>query len=102
MAEPTSPAWNAVVAVTKLHVPAERPDLVARGTLVGLLTADRHARLTLISAPPGFGKTTLLTQWARAAGEDRPFAWYSLDPDDADPVRFWSCVVEALRTVHPG
>src|SRR4051812_15667641 len=89
-----------VVAVTKFHVPERRPGLVARDSLLALLDADRRARLTLLSAPPGAGKTTLMSQWRAVA--DRPFAWLSLDPEDADPVRFWSLVVEALRTVHPG
>jgi LuxR family maltose regulon positive regulatory protein len=102
MADP-SPPWSpgGVLAVTKFHVPARRPGLVQRAALVGLLGADRHAKLALISAPPGAGKTTLLSEWCASAGEDRAFAWLSLDPEDADPVRFWGCVVTAIRTVRP-
>jgi LuxR family transcriptional regulator, maltose regulon positive regulatory protein len=101
MADP-SPPWSpgGVLAVTKFHVPERPPGLVARGDLVGLLGADRHAKLALISAPPGAGKTTLLAEWCASAGTDRAFAWLSLDPDDEDPVRFWGCVVMAIRTVQ--
>src|SRR3954447_9236627 len=91
-----------VVAVTKFHVPQGRPGLVDRDSLLALLGAERRVRLTLVAAPAGAGKTTLLSQWHAAAGEERPFAWLSLDAEDADPVRFWGLVVEALRTVHPG
>jgi LuxR family maltose regulon positive regulatory protein len=104
MADSTVAAWSpgGVLAVTKLHVPERRPGLVERAGLVALLTAGHHVKLALISAPPGAGKTTLLTEWHASPSEQRPFAWLSLDPDDADPVRFWACVVAALRTVHPG
>ena len=54
----------------------------------------------MICAPAGWGKTVLLAQWH--ASERRPFAWVSLDPSDDDPVRFWSYVIAALRTVAPG
>src|SRR3954452_25614123 len=91
-----------VVAVTKFHVPEGRPGLVDRDSLLALLRAERRARLTLVSAPAGAGKTTLLSPWHASAAEERPFAWLSLDAEDADPVRFWSLVVDALRTVHPG
>src|SRR4051812_33433932 len=100
MADP----WPAdgVVAVTKLHIPDRRAGLIARDALVRHLCAEDGARLILISAPPGAGKTTLLTEWHAAPAESRPFAWLSLDPDDGDPVRFWTLVIEALRTVHAG
>jgi len=102
MADP-SPSWSSggVLAVTKFHVPARRSGLVERAGLVGLLTADRQVKLALVSAPPGAGKTTLLAEWCASALEDRAFAWLSLDPDDADPARFWGCVVKALRMVVP-
>ena len=75
MAEP-SPPWSSggVLAVTKFHVPGRRAGLVERAGLVQLLTADRHAKLALISAPPGAGKTTLLAEWCASAAEDRAFA----------------------------
>lgn len=104
MAGTATTEWplGGVVAVTKLRVPDRRPALVPRDALVALLTAGRHARLTLLTGPPGAGKTTLLTQWHAAEAEERVFAWLSLDPEDADPVRFWGCVIAALRTAHPG
>ena len=77
-----------------------RPGLVARDALVARLAGGADRRLSLICAPAGWGKTVLLAQWH--ASERRPFAWVSLDPSDDDPVRFWSYVIAALRTVVPG
>ena len=82
---------------TKLHSPRVRPTLVSRPRLIERLDAglsQRH-RLTLISAPAGYGKTTLLSEWA--AGVEWPLAWLSLDEADDDPVRFWTYVIGALR-----
>jgi LuxR family maltose regulon positive regulatory protein len=93
---------GSVVAVTKFLVPDQRPGLVPRAPLVEVLAAARPARLVLVTGPAGAGKTTLVVQWSKAAVEDRTFAWLWLDPQDADPVRFWTSVVAALRTVHPG
>ncbi len=57
----------------------------------------------LVSAPAGFGKTTLLAEWLdEMAGDDRSVAWLSLDPEDSEPAWFWTCVVTALRTAVPG
>jgi len=62
-----------------------------------------ESRLTLVSAPAGFGKTTLLAEWlAEAPGEDRSVAWLSLDSSDNEPASFWACVVTALQTAVPG
>jgi LuxR family transcriptional regulator, maltose regulon positive regulatory protein len=97
-----SPTAGGVIAETKLHIPAARPGLVSRDTLVEALSTDGIRKLTLLDAPPGFGKTTLLAEWHASDHEDRPFAWLSLDAADNDPVRFWSCVVRALQTVEPG
>ena len=72
---------------------------MARPRLSERLTAGREARLTLISAPAGFGKTTLLAAWL-AAGRPRrigPVAWLSLDEDDSDPATFWTYVITALQ-----
>ena len=60
-----------------------------------------RAKLVLIDAPAGYGKTTLVAQWRGSAIEDRPFAWVSLDPDDNDPVSLWSHVVHALHRARP-
>ena len=59
------------------------------------------ARLALIRAPPGWGKSTLLSQWRRAEQGERLFAWVTLDASDSDPIRFWAYALEALRTVAP-
>ena len=91
-----------VIAATKLQPPRPRAGLVPRDALVALLAGGSHTRLTLLSAPAGSGKTTLLTLWRLAAFETRPFAWLSLDASDNDPVRFWTSVIESLRTVVPG
>lgn len=88
-----------MVLVTKLRAPAPRRDLVARPALVERLTETGQS-LTLVAAPAGWGKTTLLAAWQQAERSHR-FAWLSLDPWDNDPVRFWTYVVEALRTVEP-
>jgi LuxR family transcriptional regulator, maltose regulon positive regulatory protein len=63
--------------------------------------ADPSRSLTLLSAPAGSGKTTLLAEWHADGREERPFAWLSLDEEDNDPVRFWTCIIEALRAVRP-
>jgi LuxR family maltose regulon positive regulatory protein len=93
---------GAVVVATKLHIPSPRRHQVPRGRLVRALTEAEARRLTLVSASAGSGKTTLLSEWYADPAEKRPFAWLSLDREDNDPVRFWTCVIEALRTVEPG
>jgi LuxR family maltose regulon positive regulatory protein len=85
---------------TKLWPPIPRAGLVSRAKLQSLLQAGLQGKLCLLSAPPGFGKTTLLAQWCAVAGAGR-VAWVSLDEGDNDPTRFWVYVVEALRTVEP-
>ena len=95
-------AERAVLLATKLHVPAIGSKLVHRGTLLDALSAGRRRKLTLLSAPAGWGKTTLLAQWAVGAGEDQRFGWLTLDPSDNDPVWFWMYVVAALQKVSPG
>ncbi|HEY5249749.1 MAG TPA: AAA family ATPase, partial [Dermatophilaceae bacterium] len=91
------------VIATKLYVPALRPGLVTRPRLRDRLRRGAESRLTLVSAPAGFGKTTLLAEWlAETAGGDHCVAWLSLDPEDSEPASFWTCVVTALRTAVPG
>ena len=89
-----------ILLASKLTRPPPRSEHVARPELLELLRDCASRRLTLVTAPPGFGKTTLLTQWA-AREEDRAVAWLSLDEDDNEPGRFVSYVIEALRTVEP-
>jgi LuxR family maltose regulon positive regulatory protein len=95
---PDRPAGPVLVAA-KLHVPAVRTGLVSRDELVGQLRLAGHCKLVLVCAPAGWGKTSVLSQWH--AAEPGVFAWVSLDPGDDDRVRFWSYVIEAVRTVAP-
>ncbi len=87
------------ILTTKLYVPPPRPHAVLRPRLTGRLNEGLHRKLTLISAPAGFGKTTLLGEWV--AGCERPAAWLSLDEADSDPTRFLSYLVAALQTIAP-
>ncbi len=110
---------------TKLYVPPVRPELVSRRRLIERLDEGLHQgrRLTLVSAPAGFGKTTLLSEWINAGvgsreyrvgskehTSERPptpysllptpfFSWLSLDEGDNDPLRFWDYALTALRTI---
>jgi LuxR family maltose regulon positive regulatory protein len=85
---------------TKLHVPRGGRGLVPRQRLRERLSAGAGSALTLISAPAGFGKTTLLTEWLAAGpGKGPAAAWLSLDEADNDPSLFWKYVVAALRSV---
>jgi len=83
---------------TKLHIPRVRPRLVRRPRLVQRLNAGLHGMLTLVSAPAGFGKTTLLSEWAGQVSA--PVAWLSLDEDDNGLRRFLTYLVVALRAVR--
>jgi len=88
---------------TKLYVPKVRRGLVARPRLLERLRRGADSRLTLLSAPAGFGKTTLLAEWlGETPGEDHSVAWLSLDPSDNEPSSFWTYVVTALQTAVPG
>lgn len=93
---------RAVLLATKLHIPAIGVQLVRRAPLLDALSAGRRCKLTLLSAPAGWGKTTLLAQWTLHAGSDEQFGWLSLDPSDNDPVWFWMYVVAALQKISPG
>lgn len=90
---------------TKLYVPPPRPDAVFRSRLVERLNDDLclspafARKLTLISAPAGFGKTTLISEWI--AGCERPAAWLSLDEEDSDLTRFLTYLIAALQTTMP-
>jgi len=87
---------------TKLHAPGPRPEWVPRPELTDFLAASVTAKLILVDAPAGFGKTTLAAQWRASATERRPFAWVSLDPADNDPGRLWWHVVCAMQRACPG
>ncbi|MEO8517843.1 MAG: LuxR C-terminal-related transcriptional regulator [Dermatophilaceae bacterium] len=88
---------------TKLYAPKPRRGLQTRPRLLELLGRGADSRLTLLSAPAGFGKSTLLAEWLHeASGADRCVAWLSLDPSDNDPSSFWTYVVTALDKAVPG
>ncbi|NDJ54056.1 MAG: hypothetical protein GYB68_13365 [Chloroflexi bacterium] len=87
---------------TKLSVPRVHSGIVPRDHLIDDLDAglDQNRRLSLVSAPAGFGKTTLVSSWLLERA--LPVAWYSLDPDDNDPARFLSYLLEALQSLGLG
>jgi len=93
---------------TKLYIPSVRPGLVSRPRLIERLNAGLHRKLTLVSAPAGFGKTTLVSEWVanlrlEAMGRAPPpaaFAWLSLDESDNDPTRFLAYFGAALQTIE--
>lgn len=88
------------VLQTKLYIPLPRPDLVPRTRLIEQIRSGTRGKLTLISAPAGFGKTTLVSEWV--AEHSGRVAWLSLDEGDGEPNRFLTYVVAALRSVEPG
>lgn len=98
-ASPSRPAATPFLA-TKLFVPPPRPGAVARARLLERLNAGLAGKLTLLSAPAGFGKTTLAAEWGAQCS--RPVAWLSLDEGDGELPRFLGYLTAALRTVAPG
>jgi LuxR family transcriptional regulator, maltose regulon positive regulatory protein len=84
---------------SKLEPPVPRQRVSRRELLE--LCAGPPRKLTLIRAPAGWGKSTLLADWHALESETRPFAWVALDADDNDPVRFWTYLIHALRTLDP-
>jgi LuxR family maltose regulon positive regulatory protein len=87
---------------SKLHVPRRRRGVVPRARLDARLDRDALPAVVLVSAPAGFGKTTLLAEWLAAGDETtKPTAWLSIDRRDSDPAVFWSYVVAAMRKVAP-
>lgn len=85
---------------TKLNIPRPRPSLIARPQLMAKLQDGLSAKLTLVSAPPGFGKTTLVSSWIGQCG--RPAAWLSLDTADNEVTRFLMYVTAALQQIGEG
>jgi LuxR family transcriptional regulator, maltose regulon positive regulatory protein len=88
------------VLATKVSVPRPRPDRLARSRLFQRLEEGMARALVLVCTPAGFGKTTLLADWA--TNTSLPVAWLSLDEADNDPARFWRHLVAALDRAGPG
>jgi len=87
---------------TKLLVPPARSGLISRPRLLERLRPAPGVTFTLVSAPAGFGKTTLLSAWVHSRLHRQPTVWLSLDAGDNDPSRFWNYFVAAVRSAHPG
>jgi len=85
------------ILTTKLYIPPVRPELVSRGHLIDRLNAGLNGKLTLVSAPAGFGKTTLISEWI--SHSDIPFCWVTLDENDNDPGRFLAYLIASLGTI---
>ncbi len=91
---------EAPLVEAKLAAPVVRREAVDRPRIQQALDAGRHAALTVVAAPAGFGKTTAVSAWC--AGLDAALAWVTLDTGDNDPVRLWSYVATAVDRVRPG
>lgn len=84
---------------TKLYIPPARPQRVPRARLIARMNEAVQGPLTLVCAPAGYGKTTLLSEWIPQ--NEHCVTWVSLDEDDNDPVRFWRYFIAALQTLNP-
>ena len=82
---------------TKFHIPTRRGTRTTRPRLSNRAVEVARASLTLVSAPAGFGKTTLLTEWMESLPDGVARSWLSLDSQDNDPVQLWMYVVAAIR-----
>ena len=92
------------ILATKLYIPPSSPNMVLRPRLIERLNRGLQRKLTLISAPAGFGKTTVVSEWVSSCSQNRPeirVAWVSLDEEDSDPARFLTYVVAAIRKTAP-
>jgi len=85
------------IVLTKLRVPAARERMISRARLVDLLNAENDASLVLVCAPAGYGKTTLLAEWAQSLTKNgTTVIWYSLDPGDDDPIPFRAYLIASF------
>lgn len=91
---------GAPILTTKLHIPRVSAKTITRQRLIERINHGMEGKITFLCAPAGFGKSTLLGQWAQQT-ETLP-AWYSIDQADNDPVRFWRYVTAAIDTIRPG
>lgn len=91
------PVMESPLLHTKLRAPGFTPTLLSRPRLINQLSLQPERCLTLLSAPAGFGKTTLVTDWIRQ--QNSPVAWLTLDEQDNDPILFWRYLIAALRAV---
>ena len=104
---PTPPPYREPLLAPKLQLPRLPPSLIERSHLFARLDAGRMGKLTLLSAPAGFGKTTLVRQWINDHQEKGgtyapfpPLTWVTLDPDDNDPIGFWRYLITACQTLQ--
>ena len=93
---------NHSILITKLHIPLDpdKANLVRRSHLFEQLNAGKNKKLTIVSAPAGFGKTTLLSHWARDLKQ--PVAWIPLNKDDDDSYQFWSDFISSIGCAIEG
>ncbi len=96
---PVAPVHESLL-VTKLRLPPVPRDLISRPHLTAMLEPEPGRQFAIVSAPTGYGKTTVLREWAALSG--RPVGWVSLDAGDNDPDTFWSYVVAAIDSCQPG
>lgn len=89
---------EAPLITTKLYIPSPRPHLVLRSRLIEQLETGSRGKLTLVSAPAGYGKTTLVSSWAQQT--PNPVVWLSLDENDNDLGRFLTYIVVALQQIN--
>ncbi len=89
---------STVLLKTKLYIPATRSELVPRPHLIARLNDGLNLKLIFVAAPPGYGKTTLVSSWARGCGQ--PVAWLSLDERDNEPTRFLAYLIAAIQTIE--
>jgi len=87
------------ILTTKLFVPKSSQHLIHRNRLIETLQQSLDRKLTLISAPAGFGKTTVVSQWLKEQSFES--AWYSIDANDNEPIQFLSYCISALQKIEP-
>jgi LuxR family maltose regulon positive regulatory protein len=98
----TAPDTAGPLLETKLHAPKLRRGHVGRPRLLERLDRGAESKLTLVSAPPGFGKTSLLAEWLDGRDDARATAWLALDSADSQAAVFWSYVIAAFQSAAPG